>query len=53
MVTSVPSSGIVTYYAGAGWDKSGDFQTMAAWDAYLDQAAKRLASPVTVTVAAK
>jgi hypothetical protein len=53
MVTSVPSSGIVTYYAGAGWDKSGDFPTPAAWQAYVDQAARRLASPVTVTVTAK
>jgi hypothetical protein len=53
IVTGVPSSGVVTYYAGAGWNKSGDFPTMAAWDAYLDQAARRLASPLTVTVAGK
>ncbi len=53
MVTDVPSSGVVTYYAGAGWDKSGDFPTAAAWEAYVDQAARRLASPVTVTVTAK
>jgi hypothetical protein len=43
----------VTYYAGAGWDKSGDFPTAAAWEAYVDQAARRLASPVAVTLAAK
>jgi hypothetical protein len=53
MVTAVPSSGVATYYAGAGWNKSGDFPTMAAWDAYLDQAARRLASPATVAIAAK
>ncbi len=53
MVTGVPSSGVVTYFAGAGWDKSGDFPTAAAWEAYVDQAARRLASPVAVTVAAK
>ena len=53
MVTGVPATGVVTYYAGAGWDKSGDFPTMAAWDAYLDQAARRLAAPVSVAIAAK
>ena len=53
MVTGVPASGVATYYAGAGWDKSGDFPTLAAWDAYLDQAARRLASPLTVTLSSK
>ena len=53
VVTSVSAGSDVTYYAGAGWDKSGDFPTAAAWDAYVDQAARRLASPVTVTVAAR
>ena len=52
-MTGVPASGVATYYAGAGWDKSGDFPTLAAWDAYLDQAARRLASPLTVTLASK
>ena len=40
-------------YAGAGWDKSGDFPTSAAWEAYVDQTARRLASPVAVTVTPK
>jgi hypothetical protein len=53
MVTSVPAAGVVTYYAGAGWDKSGDFATPAAWEAYVDQAVRRLRSPVSVTVAAR
>jgi hypothetical protein len=53
MVTGVPSSGVVTYYAGAGWDKSGDFPTSATWEANVDQAARRLAAPVAITITAK
>ena len=43
----------MTYYAGSGWDKSGDFKTVADWDRYLDQAALRIRSPLAVTVAAR
>lgn len=39
------------YFAGAGWDRSGDFADAAAWDAYLSAFAKRLRSPVTSNVA--
>jgi hypothetical protein len=53
MVASVPASGVFTYYAGAGWDKSGDFPTPASWDAYVEQAVRRVASPVSITVAAR
>ena len=53
LVTSLPASGVVTYYTGAGWDKSGDFPTIDAWKTYVEQAAQRLASPVTVAVVAK
>jgi hypothetical protein len=53
MVTRVSGSGTATYYAGAGWDKSGDFPTAAAWEAYVDQSARRLASPVSIAVKAR
>jgi hypothetical protein len=53
ITTSVPVSGVVTYYAGAGWDKSGDFPTPATWESYVDQAVRRIASPVSITVAAR
>jgi len=43
----------VTYYAGSGWDKSGDFKTVEDWDRYLDQAAQRIRSPLAVSLAAK
>ncbi len=53
VVADVPANGAVTYYAGFGWDKSGDFRNVADWDAYLAQYARRLRSPVQVTLAAQ
>jgi hypothetical protein len=53
VATTVPDHGTVTYLAGAGWNKSGDFKDVADWDAYLDQAAKRWREPVVVSVTAK
>jgi hypothetical protein len=43
----------VSYYAGFGWDKSGDFANAAEWDAYLGQFARRLKSPLDVKVGAR
>lgn len=53
LTTAVPQNGPVTYYAGFGWDRSGDFAGLADWDRYLDQFSRRLRAPVTVTVAAR
>ncbi len=50
LVGKVPASGPAVYYAGAAWDKGGDIGDAAAWDRYLAAFAKRLASPVTVTI---
>jgi hypothetical protein len=52
-VTTMSAGSDVTYYAGAGWDKSGDFKTVADWDHYLDQAVLRIRSPLGVAVTAK
>lgn len=38
------------YYAGAGWNQSGDFGDAAAWQAYVRGFADRLASPLEVKV---
>ena len=38
------------YYAGAGWDRSGDFASGADWNAYLASWARRLRAPVAVTL---
>jgi hypothetical protein len=42
-----------TYYAGAGWQRSGDFAGAEDWSRYLDQFAQRLASPIKISITAK
>jgi hypothetical protein len=39
-----------TWYAGSGWDRSGDFPDVAAWDRHLDAFAARVRSPLKVEV---
>lgn len=39
----------VVYYAGFGWDKSGQFTSAGEWDAYLKDFSKRLGNPVEVS----
>jgi pectinesterase len=53
VVTGVAPGGVATYYAGSGWDKSGDFTVVDDWDRYLDQAARRIRSPLAVSLAAR
>jgi hypothetical protein len=48
VVSGVPPASPAAYYAGFGWDRSGDFADMAAWDRYLDQFAQRLHAPLQV-----
>jgi hypothetical protein len=50
MVAKAPSSGSASYYAGFGWDKSGDFADVGAWDAYLQQYVKKLRSPLKISI---
>ena len=38
------------YYAGTGWDQSGDFAGVADWDRYVEQWAQRVKSPLRVEV---
>jgi len=45
--------GPAPYFAGTGWDRSGDFKTMADFDAHVNTFAARLASPVSVQVTAR
>ena len=51
-ISSATSGQPVVHYIGAGWTASGDFPTPQSWWSYLDQFAKRLASPVRVTFGA-
>ena len=52
-VTRMSAGSDVTYYAGSGWDRSGDFKTIDDWDRYLTQAAQRIRTPPVVSIAAK
>ena len=40
------------YWAGAGWSLSGDFSSRSDWENYLADRARRLASPLKITVTA-
>ncbi len=40
----------ITYYAGAGWTRSGDFASSADWTQLLGQCSRRLAEPVKLTL---
>ncbi len=51
VVNSVVGSPL-TYYAGAGWTRSGDFRTGSDWDSYLRDGALSAANPIKVTVGA-
>ena len=42
--------GPAPYFAGTGWDRSGDFKDMAAFDAHVTSFAQRVASPLRVEV---
>jgi len=53
IIARAPSGRPATYYAGFGWDKSGDFPNAAAWEAYLAQFAQRTNSPLEVSVSSK
>lgn len=44
------NDGKAIYYAGFGWKKSGQYANKAEWDIYVDEFAKRLNTPLKVTV---
>jgi hypothetical protein len=50
VVARARSGAPATWYAGHGWDRSGDFPDAAAWDRYLDAFVDRLRSPLKVEV---
>jgi hypothetical protein len=50
VVARTPKGRPATWYAGSGWDRSGDFPDAAAWDRHLDAFAARLRSPLAVEV---
>jgi hypothetical protein len=50
VVARTPKGQAATWYAGSGWDRSGDCPDVAAWDRYLEAFAARLRSPLVVEV---
>ena len=49
ILTATPAGQPLRYYAGAGWDRSGDFSSQADWDAYISALKARLEAPVTLS----
>lgn len=52
VLAKVKSGTPLRYYAGAAWDRSGDFADVAAWEAYLSAFSTRLQSPVKAVLSA-
>jgi len=50
LLVKVKAGEPVRYFAGGGWDQSGDFPDAAAWRAYLADFAARLRAPLTVVL---
>ena len=50
VVARTPRGQPAAWYAGSGWDRSGYFPDVAAWDRHLDAFAARLRSPLKVEV---
>jgi rhamnogalacturonyl hydrolase YesR len=50
LIESVPPTGPALYYAGFGWDKSGDFKDEAAWLGYAQGFARALRTPLRISL---
>jgi hypothetical protein len=50
VIAKAPVGQPAAYYAGFGWDRSGDFANMSDWDTYLQQFAKRVRSPLKISI---
>lgn len=53
ILTQAESGKPVVYYAGGGWDQSGQFKTQSDWETYLTAWQERLAHPVTISFTAR
>jgi rhamnogalacturonyl hydrolase YesR len=51
LIAAVPPTGPATYYAGFGWDRSGDFADERAWVKYAMSFARALRAPLRVSLA--
>ncbi len=53
LLVKVGPDGNLSYWAGFGWDKSGQFADSDTWSAYVDHFAQGVASPIQVAVSAE
>ena len=50
VVAKTPADQPAVYYAGFGWDRSGDFAGVTEWDAYVQQFTRRVFSPLKISL---
>jgi hypothetical protein len=50
MIAKAPAGQAAAYYAGFGWDRSGDFANLGDWETYLQQFARRVRSPLNISI---
>ncbi len=50
VIAKTRPDGSAVYYAGFGWDRSGDFTDEKSWGEYLKQAARRIHSPLKIGI---
>ncbi len=43
----------LTYYAGAGWSRGGEFASVESWNGYLTRFSERIAHPLRVSVSSR
>jgi hypothetical protein len=53
VVAKTPAGQPAVYYAGFGWDRSGDFSGASDWDAYVRQFVRRVSSPLKVSISSR
>ena len=51
LVTAVPTTGTLVYFAGFGWDRSSDVADAAAWASLVANKAREAATPLQVSLA--
>ena len=53
VLAKVGADNSVSYWAGFGWDRSGQFTTFEAWEQYVKDASRALQSPIEISIESK
>lgn len=51
LLVNVEPANSISYWAGFGWDRSGQFSSADEWKGYVDNVAQGLQSPIEITLA--